>query len=387
MTAQGIDPVPDGTRAKIFVAMSGGVDSSVAALLLQREGCEVVGITFKLFANETLGLAEDRPCCSLESVKRARAVCTHLGIPHYTLTFTEQFGAEVIDRFVSEYLAGRTPNPCVLCNRYLKFGVFWRQAQAMGAAAIATGHHARIRVIGAPESRAEGTAGQGSRYQLWPGCDRAKDQSYALAYLNQSLMPQVRLPVGELTKAQVRELAAAARLPTAEVEESQDICFIRQGSYREFLTTRTRQAEPGPIISAEGKTLGEHRGLENYTVGQRKNLHLSAGRRLYVIEKRLSDNTLVVGDYAQACREWVEVEEVNWCDLPAGGWPEAPQTLAVRAMLRYRQRLLPCHLEQHDSQARTVTVRLAEPGIAAPGQLLVLYDAHDNHVVMGGTIR
>jgi tRNA-uridine 2-sulfurtransferase len=384
--------------------MSGGVDSSVAALLLQRQGYEVVGVTFKLFENDDAESEQYRPCCSLENVERARAVCHKLGVPHYTMSFVEQFRADVIDRFVCEYAAGRTPNPCVLCNRHIKFDGFLRKALAIGADFVATGHHARIipsRVGGsvpdpqpldnAPNAQREARVGDqptyATTYHLHPGLDPDKDQSYALAHLNQTTMPHVLLPVGDYTKGQVRALAAEAELATAEVEESQDICFVTRGKYGDFLAGRDIVSHPGPIIDAEGNVLGEHRGLEHYTVGQRKNLGVSVGRRLFVIEKRLADNTLVVGEYEQVCRHLVEVEDVNWCDLPAGQWPEHPERLQVMAMLRYRQQPIPCSIETHDAAARIVTLKLQTSGIAAPGQLLALYDGTDNHVVMGGTIR
>lgn len=362
------------TRGKVFVAMSGGVDSSVAALLLQRQGYEVVGVTFKLLANVADETEPDRPCCSLESVEQARAVCRTLGLPHYTMSFVEQFEREVIARFVDEYVQGRTPNPCVLCNRHLKFDGFWRKALAIGADYIATGHHARVDCVDGP------------LYRLLPGGDPAKDQSYALAHLNQTTLPRVLFPVGEYTKPQVRQLAAAAGLPTATVAESQDLCFVREGSYRDFLATRTALSCPGPIVTRTGRVLGEHRGLERYTVGQRKNLQISVGQRLYVIEKRRADNALVVGEPGEVCRDRVVVEDVNWCDLPAGQWPRETLSLQARAMLRYRQQPLPCGVETADETTRTVTVRLREPAVAAPGQLLVLYAETDGRVLMGGTI-
>lgn len=366
--------VPELGKGKVFAAMSGGVDSSVAALLLQRQGYEVVGVTFKLFDNEDIGRDADRACCSLDSIERARAVCNQLGITHYVMSMVSEFAEAVIDRFVCEYAAGRTPNPCVLCNRHIKFEAFLRKARAIGADFVATGHHARLQRLD-------------SALRLLPARDPDKDQSYALAHLNQSTMPYVLFPVGEYLKTEVRDLAREAGLPTAETPESQDICFVPEGTYQEFLAGRNVPSAPGPIMDTEGHILGVHAGLHHYTVGQRKNLGISAAERLYVIDKRIGDNALVVGPEEQVRREMVQVEDLNWCDLPAGQWPQCPGDYSLQAMLRYRQKPIPCSIVWHNPDERTLELELDEPGIAAPGQTVALYDAHDAHVVAGGTIR
>jgi len=364
--AGGLEPRP----GRVYVAMSGGVDSSVAALLFQRQGLDVTGVTFKLFGGDDD--TDTRPCCSAESACLARAVCQRLGVPHYTLSFVRPFREMVIDRFVAEYAAGRTPNPCVLCNRHVKFGAFLSLISTIEGARIATGHHARI-----------GATADGLR--LWPGVDELKDQSYALCHLNQTTMPRVLLPIGELGKPEVRRLAREADLPTAEAPESQDICFVTQGGYGEFLQRRGVECQPGPIVTRDGTALGSHRGLPLYTVGQRKGLGLAPDGPYFVAEKRVADNALVVVAAADLRQGEVALVEVNWCDGPADAWPPAWPT-GMRIMLRYRSRLVACDPVGECQSGRLLRLRLAEPMVIAPGQYGVLYDGRDGHVIGGGMI-
>lgn len=373
--------------------MSGGVDSSVAAWLLQRDGYDVTGITFRLF--DRVGPPEeeaDRLCCSLESVYRARRVCDRLGVPHYTLDLRSAFAEHVIGRFVAEYAAGRTPNPCVLCNRHIKFGVFLQKALALGAEYVATGHHARIGRGRAAVGRRNGPGdeegecgGESPAFWLLPGRDAAKDQSYALCHLNQTTMARVLLPVGELAKDEVRRLAREAKLPTAETPESQDICFVHAETHKDFLARHGVAAEPGPVVTREGRVVGTHRGLHAYTVGQRRGLNLSPDGPWFVAEKRVADNALVVVCAAELRRRDVILTDVNWCDGAEGDWPEQWAT-DLRVMLRYRSQPVGCAVVAEEAAARRLRLRLAEPAVVAPGQYGVIYDGRDGHVVAGGTI-
>ncbi len=303
---------------RVLVAMSGGVDSSVAAALLQEQGYDVVGVTMKLLdlPDEVAG---DRGCCSLEAVRRAQAVCRRLGIAHYTLNLVACFAREVIAPFVAEYACGRTPNPCLRCNVVVKWGELLRRARGVGCDYLATGHYARL----------EEHAG---RWRLLRGVDAAKDQSYALYALTQEMLAHTLLPLGGLTKAEVRARAAELGLPTADTEESQDICFIRRGDYREFLRDRI-PFRPGPIVDEQGRVLGEHEGLPAYTVGQRKGLRVGGGEPLFVLAKDVDRNRLIVGPRGALARREVLVREVNWvsCEEPPPG-----ESLAAQVELRYR---------------------------------------------------
>lgn len=372
--------------------MSGGVDSSVAAWLLQRDGYDVTGVTFRLFDRAGPGEGDaERLCCSLESIYRARRVCDRLGVPHYALDLRSAFSEYVIDRFVAEYAAGRTPNPCVLCNRHVKFGVFLKKALSLGVQYVATGHHARIcrsSTAGGVQDHApqrQDCQGEGPVFRLLPGRDAAKDQSYALCHLNQTTMAHILLPVGELAKDEVRQLARQAQLPTAETPESQDICFVQAESHADFLARQGLAARPGPIVTREGRVVGTHRGLHAYTVGQRRGLNLSPDGPWFVAEKRTADNTLVVVCAEELRQRDVVLEDVNWCDGPEGAWPES-WGVDLQVMLRYRSRRVDCAVVGENAAARSLELRLAEPAVVAPGQYGVIYDGRDGHVLAGGMI-
>jgi tRNA-specific 2-thiouridylase len=343
--------------------MSGGVDSSVAAALLREQGYQVVGATMKLLdlPDELYG---DRGCCSLDAVRRAQAVCGRLDIPHYTLNFVADFQRDVIAPFVAEYAAGRTPNPCLRCNLVVKWGELLRRARGAGCEYLATGHYAR---------RERG----GGRWVLRRGLDQAKDQSYALYGLSQEALAYTLLPLGEMTKPEVRAIAARLGLPTAETEESQDLCFVPGGDCREFLRERI-PFRPGPIVDEQGRVLGEHEGLPAYTVGQRKGLRLGGGGEpLFVLAKDARGNRLVVGPRESLARREVGVEQVNWVSRAA---PPVGKTIRAEVELRYRGKLVPAEITV--KAGNRASLRLAEHDQAVtPGQAAVWYEGE---VLLGG---
>jgi tRNA-specific 2-thiouridylase len=348
--------------------MSGGVDSSVAAAILQGEGHEVIGITMQVhLATETTeGMERSGGCSGAGAVTDARRVANRLGIPHYVADFRDVFIREVITDFCREYSLGRTPNPCIRCNRFVKFGALLRRAQEFGADVVATGHYARI-------DRSNG------RYLLRKGADHNKDQTYVLYMMDQEQLGHTLFPLGGLTKQEVRRIAERLGLSVATRPESQDICFIPDNDYARFVREYTGvDAGPGPILDREGNVLGEHRGITSYTIGQRKGLGISSGAPLYVVTIDRETNTITVGGKEEVYATELVASALNWVSVER---PEKP--LSVRAKIRYLHREAEAVVTPSgDDEVRVV---FGEPQMAiTTGQAVVFYD--DDTVVGGGTI-
>lgn len=350
------------------VAMSGGVDSSVAALLRVRDGAEVVGLTMQLWDSDCSD-AGTRACCGLEHALDARAVCRALGASHKWIDLRDEFRREVVEVFVREYLAGRTPNPCVRCNTHLKWDALWQAARELDCASLSTGHYAKI------DAGPEGP-------ELRRGQDLSKDQAYFLWGIPLYLLTHTRFPLGALPKSEVRRLAEEAALPTARKRESQDICFVPGGDYRELVrreagADRPSLLDPGPIVDADGARLGTHQGLACYTVGQRRGIGVAGAAPLYVVELRPESNELVLGPPRLLERRWLELEQENWLVDPAS---LSGRELSVQ--VRFRSQPLPCHLHL---SPRGTGLELPRPALApAPGQSMVVFDG--DRVLGGGVL-
>jgi len=350
---------------KLVVALSGGVDSSVAAALLVRQGYEVTGVTMRLWSEP--GCEQENRCCTPETRGIAGRVAEKLDIPFKILDAEEIFREQVVQSFLDGYRYGETPNPCIFCNRFVKWGFMLAFARSIGASFIVTGHYARI-------LRAEN-----GLYELWKGIDPAKDQAYMLSLLDQDLLSQTLFPLGDLYKAQTRQIAREMDLPAADQPESQDLCFLGESDYRVFLRKYVPQVvQPGLIENQAGKVLGEHQGLAFYTIGQRKGLP-SSTRPLYVLEKRMGDNVLIVGFEEELGREEFLASPVNWI---AGEIPAAPVQAEVK--IRFKAQSVPALVTPEGDGS--VHVRLSSPlrDITA-GQMAVFYQG--DRVLGGGVIR
>ena len=356
---------------RILVAMSGGVDSSVAAALLVQQGYDVVGATMKTFcySGSEASSASSKTCCGLDGITDARRVADTLGIPHYVFDVEEDFTRDVIDDFVSEYARGRTPNPCVRCNSNTKFKDLMERGRLLGCDGIASGHYVRI-----DHSNA-------SAPSLYRGVDASKDQSYFLWGLPVEMLPLLHFPLGNLTKQEVRQQARALGLVTADKPESQEICFVPTGDYRDLLEKRLEARhpalEPGPIIGRDGEVLGEHSGYANFTVGQRKGLGGGFGQPLYVIEIRPDSREVVVGTSEEGASHGVDIGEVNWLATPpSDGSP-------IRVQIRYRASAVPATVHSTHGQ---LTLAFDEPQRAVtPGQSAVFFDGE--RLLGGGRIE
>lgn len=350
---------------RVVVAMSGGVDSSVAAALLAQEGHEVIGLSMQLYDHsDREGGVRFGSCCTIDDLHDARRVAARIGIPHYIVNFERQFADTVIANFVSEYSAGRTPIPCVHCNGDLKFATLVARAEGMGAEFVATGHYARVDL--------DPITG---RYRLMRGADAAKDQSYFLFTLDQAQLSHALFPIGELDKAAVRDQARSLGLDVADKPDSHEICFVADGDHASFLERQTTMAGAGPIRDAAGRTVGTHDGVHRFTVGQRKGLGLSSPIPLYVVGIDAAANTVTVGSKDALERTQLTAAGVNWI---AGVKPEPG--LRVTARIRHRHREAAAVIEPRGEG--DVHVTFDEPQSAvAPGQAVVFYDGE---VVVGG---
>ena len=354
---------------KVLVAMSGGVDSSVTLLKILEQGYEAIGVTMKLWEYKHVGgnNLQDNNCCAVESINNAKLVCERLGVPHYTIDFTEDFKENVVENFVNEYLKGRTPNPCVRCNSYVKWDTFIEQADKLGAQYIATGHYAIIKK-------------ENNEYKIKRGKDKKKDQSYVLWGIPQNTLSRTILPLGGLTKSEVREIARQNNLETADTPESMEICFIADNNYKRFIKeyapTRSKKIERGKTLDQDGNILSNNPGYINYTVGQRKGIGLSNPAPLYVKEIDAKENTIVVSDKKSLFSSSCYVSNINWL-IQGKNKPEN-----VNCQIRYNGNISKAKLTKTKNR---IEATFETPQLAiTPGQSIVFYDSYET--LLGGGI-
>lgn len=355
-------------KKKVVVGMSGGVDSSVAAYLLKEQGYDVIGVTMQIWQDEEHTIQEENGgCCGLSAVDDARRVAADLGIPYYVMNFKKEFKRDVIDYFIEEYRQGRTPNPCIACNRYVKWESLLKRSLDIGADYIATGHYARIVKL------------DNGRYTLMRSATLAKDQTYALYNLTQEQLSRTLMPVGEYSKDEVREIAEKINLQVASKPDSQDICFVPDGDYASFIEETTGEKfKQGNFVDLEGNVLGQHKGIIHYTVGQRKGLGLSLGRPVFVLEIRPETNEVVIGDNEDSLSYTLRANRVNFMAVE-----ELEGEKRVFAKIRYNHKGAWCTVKKSGEDEILCTFEEPQRAIT-PGQAVVLYDG--DYVFGGGTI-
>lgn len=354
--------------SKVVVGMSGGVDSSVAAYLLKQQGYEVIGVTMQIWQDaERIVEEENGGCCGLSAVEDARRVAAQLEIPYYVMNFKDSFQKNVVDYFVEEYLNGRTPNPCIACNRYVKWESLLQRSLSIGADYIATGHYARI--VKLPNGR----------YTLRRSATLAKDQTYALYNLTQEQLQRTLMPVGEYSKEEIRKIAEDIQLQVANKPDSQDICFVPDGDYAGFIEkTAGKQLQKGNFVTADGTVLGEHKGIIHYTVGQRKGLGLALGYPAFVLEIRPETNEVVIGTHEESMAKSLRAGNLNFMSIE-----DLTEPMRVFTKIRYNHRGVWATIEKTGEDEILCTFEEPQRAVT-PGQAVVFYDGE--YVLGGGTI-
>ena len=355
-------------KKKVVVGMSGGVDSSVAAWLLKEQGYDVIGVTMQIWQDEDNTVMEENGgCCGLSAVDDARRVAASLDVPYYVMNFKQEFKENVIDYFVDEYLHGRTPNPCIACNRYVKWESLLKRSLDIGADYIATGHYARIKKL------------PNGRFTIQTSATSAKDQTYALYNLTQEQLSKTLMPVGEYKKDEIRAMAEKIGLKVANKPDSQDICFVPDGDYASFIEeSADEEIRPGNFVTSDGTVVGKHKGIIHYTVGQRKGLGLSLGHPVFVLEIRPETNEVVVGTNEESMSKYVRANHLNFMSVS-----DLTEEKRVWAKIRYNHKGAWCTVKKTADDEILCTFEEPQRAIT-PGQAVVLYDKE--YVLGGGTI-